>query len=335
MADQSYRRPSRPFVAAGARPAESGEFTRRAVLNGKLDLLQAEAIGDLVDASTRPAQRVALAQMDGGLSRRIEALRENILQLEALAAYDIDFPEEDDGPIPSARILSATASIIADLDRLLATAPVGELVRQGAVVVIAGAPNVGKSSLFNALLGRRRAIVTEVPGTTRDALEAVTEAESWPIRLIDTAGLRDATELVERLGIEVSREYLELADVVLVCGDSRATLAEAVRAISEISSAPRSPGAHQVRSRVPGGACREPRRRDLGEHGDRRGPARRGTCDRGRAPELQGRAVLDAPLVTRERHHVALVRARDELRQFGDVWAKQTGPVRCRRRAST
>src|SRR5207247_521061 len=103
------------FVSAGARPAEPGEFTRRAVLNGKLDLLQAEAIGDLVDAATRPAQRIALAQLDGGLSRRIARLREEILELEALSAYDIDFPEEDDGPIPSSRILSTVSVVIARL----------------------------------------------------------------------------------------------------------------------------------------------------------------------------------------------------------------------------
>jgi tRNA modification GTPase len=228
------------FVSAGARPAEPGEFTRRAVLNGKLDLLQAEAVGDMVDASTRAAQRVALSQLDGGLSRRITMLREHILGLEALAAYDIDFPEEDDGPVSPDRILSSAQEIVDDLDQLLATAPVGELVREGAVAVIAGAPNVGKSSLFNALLGRRRAIVTDTPGTTRDALEAVTEAGGWPIRLIDTAGLRETTELVEQLGIEVSHEYLEKADVVLLCGDSEEKLADARRAIGSLARAPAS-----------------------------------------------------------------------------------------------
>jgi tRNA modification GTPase len=132
------------FVALGARPATAGEFTRRAVLCGKLDLLQAEAVGDLTDATTRAAQRVALAQLDGGLSRRIEALRERVLELEALVAYDIDFPEEDDGPVPRERV-EATADLLArELESLLATAPVGELAREGAVVVIAGAPHVGQ-----------------------------------------------------------------------------------------------------------------------------------------------------------------------------------------------
>ncbi|HEX7938670.1 MAG TPA: tRNA uridine-5-carboxymethylaminomethyl(34) synthesis GTPase MnmE, partial [Gemmatimonadaceae bacterium] len=219
------------FVAAGARPAEPGEFTRRAVLSGKLDLLQAEGIGDLTEAGSRAALRVALAQVDGGLSRRIAALRDRVIEVEALAAYDIDFPEEDDGPIPATRILAAANDVVAQIDQLLSTSPIGELVRTGAAVVIAGEPNVGKSSLFNALLGRRRAIVTDVPGTTRDALEAVTEAGGWPIRLIDTAGLRDSNDTVEKLGIEVSREYIGRADVALACGDSEASLERAATAV--------------------------------------------------------------------------------------------------------
>jgi tRNA modification GTPase len=314
------------FVSAGARPAEPGEFTRRAVLNGKLDLLQAEAIGDLVDAATRPAQRIALAQLDGGLSRRIARLREQILELEALCAYDIDFPEEDDGPIPTSRILSAASAVIARLDDLLATAPVGETVRDGAVVVIAGAPNVGKSSLFNALLGRRRAIVTEVPGTTRDALEAVTEAGGWPIRLIDTAGLREAAELVERLGIEVSREYLEKADVVLVCGESEGTLRDTSRAIASLVRAP----VVEVRTKsdlLPAG---ERSRRDgqvfvSAETGD--GLSAVTAAIAAALDTSLGTLALDAPLVTRERHRFALARARDELQQFHDAFEKRSVPA--------
>jgi tRNA modification GTPase len=316
------------FVAGGARPAEPGEFTARAVLNGKLDLLQAEAVADLVDAASRPAQRVALSQLDGGLSRRISSLRESILALEALTAYDIDFPEEDDGPIPSERILGAADELIADVDRLLATAPIGELVREGAVVVIAGAPNVGKSSLFNALLGRRRAIVTDVPGTTRDAIEAVTEAGGWPIRLIDTAGLRETTELVERLGIEVSREYLEKADVVLACGDSDESLSRTHEAVASVARAPTL----DVRTK----SDLIPRiDRDQVQHNGRvvvSAETGEGldTLARGIAGILEsakGTLSFDAPVVTRERHRFALEQAREELRAFRSAWTTRAVPA--------
>jgi tRNA modification GTPase len=203
--------------AAGARPAAAGEFTRRAVLNGKMDLLQAEAVGDLIDA-TAPAQgRAAIRQLDGALSRRLLALREELLDLLGLLAYDIDFPEEDDGPIPRERIRERLGHVEESTARLLATAPAGERLHDGALVVFAGRPNTGKSSLFNALLGTSRALVTEVPGTTRDAIEASSEVLGWPVRFADTAGLREADERIEQMGIEVSRRYVAAADLVLLC----------------------------------------------------------------------------------------------------------------------
>jgi tRNA modification GTPase len=203
--------------AAGARPATPGEFTRRAVLNGKLDLLQAEAVGDLIDA-TAPAQaHAALAQLDGGLSARLSDLRERLLEAEALLGYDIDFPGEDDGPVPAARIAAALEGAAERVERLLATAPAGERLREGALVVLAGRPNVGKSSLFNALLGRERALVTEIAGTTRDAIEAHTDFLGWPVRLADTAGLRNVSERVEQLGVAVSRQWVGAADLVILC----------------------------------------------------------------------------------------------------------------------
>jgi tRNA modification GTPase len=216
------------LVELGARPALPGEFTRRAVLNGKLDLLQAEAVNDLIRAESTAGANLALQQLDGGLSQRILELRENILNIEALVAYEIDFPEEDDGPVEPARIQEATERTIDSVDRLIMTTPRGELVRQGAVVAIVGPPNVGKSSLFNALLGRQRALVTEIPGTTRDALEALLDVAPVPLRLVDTAGLRESTDRVEQLGVAVSREYLQQAAAVLACGDSVETLAEAL-----------------------------------------------------------------------------------------------------------
>jgi len=211
------------LVAAGARPARPGEFTRRAVLSGKLDLLQAEATADLIDAGSPAQARRALHQLDRGLSTRLDELRAELLEVEALIAYEIDFPDEDEGPVAPERVVRAWRAARDRIARLLDSAPEGERLREGALLVIAGRPNAGKSSLFNALLGTERAIVTEVPGTTRDAVEAQAVLEGFPFRLVDTAGLRASDDRVERLGIEVSRKYLAAADLVLYCEDNRET----------------------------------------------------------------------------------------------------------------
>jgi tRNA modification GTPase len=218
--------------AAGARPAAPGEFTRRAVLNGKLDPLQAEAVGDLIDA-TAPAQaNAALVQLEGGLSQRLADLRECLLELESLLGYDIDFPGEDDGPVPAERIRGALDRAASAVERLLASAPAGERLREGALVVLAGRPNVGKSSLFNALLGTERALVTEHPGTTRDAIEVATDFLGWPVRLADTAGLRPTSDRIEQLGVEVSRRWLGAADLVLLCAEAGRDLDEEERTLA-------------------------------------------------------------------------------------------------------
>ncbi len=209
--------------SAGARQANPGEFTRRALLNGKLDLLQAEAVADLIDATVPAQGKAALHQLEGGLSRRIGAVRELLLELLSLLAYDIDFPEEDDGPIAPEQIRAQLAAAQEAIAQLLATAPAGERLREGALVVIAGRPNAGKSSLFNALLGIHRALVTEIPGTTRDTIEASTEVQGWPVRLADTAGLRDADERLEQMGIEVSKRYVAAADLLLLCVEAGRT----------------------------------------------------------------------------------------------------------------
>jgi len=203
--------------AAGSRPAAPGEFTRRAVLNGKLDLVQAEAVGDLIDAVAPAQARAALHQLDGGLSRRLGELRESLIDVQALLGYDIDFPGEDDGPLPAGRIAGRLEDVRGRIERLIAGAPAGERLREGASLVLAGRPNAGKSSLFNALLGLDRALVTEIPGTTRDAIEAHTDFLGWPVRLVDTAGLGESGDRLDRLGVEVSRRYLGAADLVLLC----------------------------------------------------------------------------------------------------------------------
>lgn len=313
------------LLARGARLAQPGEFTRRAVLNGKLDLLQAEATGDLVSASSRAAQHIALRQLDGGLTRRVAVLRDDLVHVEALIAYDIDFPEEDEGPVPRGRVLEATNRAIAALDNLVATSHVGELVREGALVVLAGTPNVGKSSLFNALLGQSRAIVTDVPGTTRDAIEAVIDSASLPLRLVDTAGLRDALDPVERLGVEISTSYVSRAAMVLACGDSANAVMSVLERVAERTPAPvvavrtksdiARPGAAELHelTRVRGVAGAVAVSAETGD----------GVSELLRLVEqtLAGEAHdLDAPLLTHARQRLAVTRALDEVRAFRAVW---------------
>lgn len=213
----------------GARAAEPGEFTRRAYLRGKMDLIQAEAVADLVGARSRAFQKAALAQVERGLSRRVSQLREGLIHLEALLAHHLDFPEEDDAPVPLEQILERAGEVEAEVRRLLATAPEGQLLREGALVVLAGLPNAGKSSLYNALIGEERAIVTEVPGTTRDLLECAVEMGGFPFRLADTAGLRETEDRVERLGVEVAERAMAAADAILFCVEAGRQLVEAER----------------------------------------------------------------------------------------------------------
>jgi tRNA modification GTPase len=304
------------LLAAGARLAAPGEFTRRAVANGKLDLLQAEAIGDLVEATSAAQRRAALGQLDRGLSDRIERLRAQLLELEALLSYEIDFPEEDDGPVPAARVAAAVARLREALAGLLATSGEGERLRDGALAVIAGAPNVGKSSLFNALLGTARAIVTEVPGTTRDAIEAHAVCGGFPFRLVDTAGLRERGDRIERLGIEVSRRYLAAADIVLCCIEAGRAVTPEERAFLDGLAVP----AVVVRTKldaVPRDARWSP---EAGEvvvsalTGDGIAALRARLAQAAFGGLIAQADVM--PLVTRERHRVALGRAMGEIDAF-------------------
>jgi tRNA modification GTPase len=318
------------LIQSGARQALPGEFTRRAVLNGKLDLVQAEAIGDLIDARSSVMQQAALHQLDGGLSSRIALIREAVLRVESLIAYDVDFPEEDDGPISKAQITSATDSLARSLDILLSTIHVGEIAREGAIVVIAGAPNVGKSSLFNALVGENRAIVTDISGTTRDAIEATIDTGSWPLRLIDTAGLRDSSDVVEKLGIEVSERRIAAAHLVIACGDTEDTLESAVVASSSLSCAP----VIQV-------LTKSDLRRDLDsttEASNSFAPVRVSviTGDGLAALRVRVDSVLDekygeiapeTPILTRARHIHGIRVARDEIEHFRNARGKDSLPA--------
>lgn len=303
------------LFAAGARQALPGEFTRRALLNGKVDLLQAEATADLIDASAPAQRRAAINQLDRGLSQRIDALRDRVLALEALVSYEIDFPEEDSGPVPPERIGAALDELRAALELILRTAGEGERLRDGALCVIAGIPNAGKSSLFNALLGVDRAIVTEIAGTTRDAIEAPATCGGFPFRLIDTAGLTQSGDQVERLGVEVSRRYLAAADVVLYCAEAGREMDDEERRFLETVAAPLV----IVRTKIDRtGERRWDRQREVGVSAlTGEGLAElREELARVAFTRLSCSADVE-PVVTRERHRVALSRALEEVNAFG------------------
>ncbi len=302
------------LLAAGARQATAGEFTRRAVANGKLDLLQAEAVADLIDATAPAQRRAALGQLDRGLSQRIGDLRQQVLELEALVCYEIDFPEEDAGPVPPEHVAAAIVHVERGLEGLIGTASDGERLREGALAVIAGRPNAGKSSLFNALLGSERAIVTHIPGTTRDAIEAPATCDGLPFRLIDTAGLRDSDDTVERIGVEVSRRYLAGADVVVFCAEAGRDLTAEERAFLASAPAP----VVSVRTKADLLETRHPASDDevvvSVETGAGLATLRTRLADLA-FTTLAVRGNVE-PLVTRERHRQALERALTEVKAF-------------------
>ncbi len=200
---------------AGARQAQAGEFTRRAFLNGKLDLAAAEALDLIIQSRSAAGSRLGLAALEGTLGREVAVLRQELLELKALLEYEIDFPEEEPPQEPTAELAARLELVSGSLRKLLAGAERNLLLARGALVVIAGAPNSGKSSLFNALAGQERSIVTAAAGTTRDAVETEIQLDGLSLRLVDTAGLRHGRSKAERLGVEFSRRYLERADLVL------------------------------------------------------------------------------------------------------------------------
>jgi tRNA modification GTPase len=206
-------------VASGARLAEPGEFTLRAYLNGRIDLPQAEAVHDLIQATTLYQARIAAQQVEGSVSRRIAPLKEQLVELIALLEAGIDFAEDDVSVAPAAEILRRLRPIVEGTARLAATFAYGSLVHAGMTLAIVGRPNVGKSSLFNRLLEQDRAIVTAIPGTTRDLVSEVAAIEGIPVKLVDTAGIRQGEGLVETLGIERSFQAMADADVTMVVVD--------------------------------------------------------------------------------------------------------------------
>ena len=216
------------LLRRGARMAEPGEFTRRAFLNGKLDLTQAEAVMDLIKAQTDLALRAATEQLEGRLGRSIVEIKEALMETLAHVEAYIDFPEEDIDPETGSALQSRLEEIEARIAALLRTADQGRILREGVRTVIYGEPNVGKSSLLNRLLGFERAIVSETPGTTRDTIEEVLNLRGYPLRLIDTAGVRDSHDAVEREGIARTLIHVERADLVLHLVDGSAAPGEPV-----------------------------------------------------------------------------------------------------------
>jgi tRNA modification GTPase len=207
-------------VAAGARLAEPGEFTMRAFLNGRIDLTQAEAVRDLIDSQTLYQAKIAAQQLEGALSRRLQPVKQKLVELIAVLEAGIDFAEDDVSVLPDAAILERIATLRQPLQQLAASFAYGKIVHQGLTLAIVGRPNVGKSSLFNRLVERERAIVTATPGTTRDLVSETVALGGIPIELVDTAGIRQALDEAESIGIRKSMEALADADLVLVVLDA-------------------------------------------------------------------------------------------------------------------
>lgn len=222
----------RRCLELGARLAEPGEFTRRAFLNDKLDLAQAEAVADLIEASTTEAARSAVRSLSGEFSRKVHELVERLVSLRTLVEATLDFPEEEIDFPHQTDIIGQLGCLTEDVGRILGRARQGSLLRNGLYVVLAGQPNVGKSSLLNRLAGGERAIVTSVPGTTRDALRETIQVNGIPLHIVDTAGLRETEDEIERLGIARSWKEIERADVVLLMLDARLGMSSVDHAIA-------------------------------------------------------------------------------------------------------
>lgn len=233
------RRLLQVLIDAGARMAEPGEFTRRAFRNGKLDLAQAEAVADVIDADSRAAHRIASQQMRGHYSRRLAELRDRLLHLCTLLELELDFSEEDVEFADRTNLIELTDSIAAETARLSRSFRAGNAIKHGIPVAIVGAPNAGKSSLLNLLLGDERAIVSDIAGTTRDTVEDTLHLGDYTFRLIDTAGIRDTEDAIERIGVQRSRQALDRARIVLALTDLSAvatTPSEALTAAPELVS---------------------------------------------------------------------------------------------------
>jgi len=296
------------FLSCGAIAAGPGEFTQRAFLNGKLDLTQAEGVMDLISAQTRLSLRAARSQLEGTLGKRTTAARDQLLETLAHLEAWIDFPEEDIDPQTGIHLRGKIAEVLSVVDSLLATADQGRVLREGVRTVIFGEPNVGKSSLLNRLLGFERAIVSDVAGTTRDTIEEIINLHGLPIRLVDTAGVREAGDEIEAEGIQRTVRQIEAADLLLEIADgSKPKPVEAVL--------PHTAAKH----------LRVLNKTDLGEHSSWTGfDAVRLSCETGFGFEALSDAIRDAlhfseadwgehAIAINARHQASLITARTSL----------------------
>lgn len=311
----------RAAIDAGARLAQPGEFTLRAFLSGKIDLVQAEAVADLIAAATPLQARVAFDQLEGTLTRRIAEIDAVLFDLIAKLEASLDFPDEGYHFIEPTEIALRIGAVVEQLDVLLHDAGRGRMIREGATVVIAGRPNVGKSSLFNALAGTDRAIVTDVPGTTRDLVTEPIDIEGVAVTLVDTAGARDAIDVVEREGVSRAMRARAVADLLLVVIDgSDALTADDERLLQQTSGQPRVVVANKSDRGTAtniAGALQVSATRGDGLADLRRAIARELTGDE---------ALRDTALISNMRHVALLDEARTHLLRGRDAAATSNTP---------
>lgn len=318
-------------LKAGARLAAPGEFTKRAFLNGRLDLAQAEAVVDLIRSKTDLTRRIAIDQLSGKLSQTINALNDRVANLLAEVEASIDFPEEELDFMGLTVMRQTAQDILDDLDRLIATASDGKLLRDGVNIAILGRPNVGKSSLLNTLLQEDRAIVTEIPGTTRDTIEAPLNLGGIPLNLIDTAGIHQTTDIVEQQGVERSKTYLDRADLLLIMFDSSRSLTEEDRELLRAAKVRKS---ILILNKIDLPIVTTPV--DLHTDAAQKPVVQTSLLD-GKGVEelksavrqglLEGDAIWgDAPIVTNVRHHDALRRSRLALGHAIESFTQQMPP---------
>jgi tRNA modification GTPase len=220
----SLRKTLALVLREGARMAEPEEFTKRAFLKGRLDLSQAEAVIDVIKAKADASYEAALSQMEGSLSRKVREIRTSVLDILVETTVNIDYPDEDIEQLTYDKLLAGLETVGDEIRKLLATADTGRMIKEGIRVAIVGRPNVGKSSLMNCLLRQSRAIVTEIPGTTRDTIEEAVSIRNIPVYLIDTAGIRETEDVVEKIGVSKAKEYAEKADFIIYVIDSSTSL---------------------------------------------------------------------------------------------------------------